>query len=477
MNLDGGSIKVVVLGIGPLPIENVNKNLGPGRRSWQFAKGLAEAGCEVLLICCRHVAHGDELDESRFGDAVEYGQKLTVRNLSQPDFERPDILAELIRSFEPACLIGATIYPSYIAARMDLGLGLWADAFGHTMAEAQTKSFVYRDNSYLHTYWQYQRTILDKAHRFSAVSTRQKYALIGELGCRGRLSGETIGQDLVHTIPCAVMPTCEVQSSEKILRGKLVADDDFIVLFSGGYNTWTDTETLFRAIESAMASNDKIRFVSTGGGLKGHDELTYLRFCERVKGSRHASNYKLLGWVPAEHIPLIHREADIAINIDRYSYEGLLGSRNRIVDWMGAHLPLVTTLLCELSGIIGRNGLGFVFKPGDWQGLSDIILQLASGMYDLEDIAEKSYLFAMENYSIGATTKPLVDWVREQGINGPGKPRFISIVDLDESPPKRSRRHILESLKAQYRLKGLRGVLSLCAGKLGDAIKNRRSAR
>ena len=45
------------------------------------------------------------------------------------------------------------------------------------------------------------------------------------------------------------------------------------MLWSGGYNLWTDVDTLFRGLEAAMARNPKVHFLSTGGAIDGTDTL------------------------------------------------------------------------------------------------------------------------------------------------------------------------------------------------------------
>ena len=73
-------------------------------------------------------------------------------------------------------------------------------------------------------------------------------------------------------------PHAPFTSTRKIIRGGLIPDDAFVIFYSGGYNTWTDVETLFAALDQLMADYPQMYFVSTGGKIEGHDDLTYSRF-------------------------------------------------------------------------------------------------------------------------------------------------------------------------------------------------------
>ena len=49
--------------------------------------------------------------------------------------------------------------------------------------------------------------------------------------------------------------------------------DAFVLLWSGSFNTWCDVDTLFTGIERAMERLPSLVFLSTGGEVRGHDEV------------------------------------------------------------------------------------------------------------------------------------------------------------------------------------------------------------
>ena len=257
-----------------------------------------------------------------------------------------------------------------------------------------------------------EREVIVRGDVFSAVSTHQKFATIGELGAVGRLTRETTGYDFVRTIPCGLDPT-PLAHERQVLRGVRVPDDAFVVLWSGSYNTWTDVDTLFEALDGAMAADDSVRFVSTGGAVEGHDEDTYPRFVARIEASPHADRFVLLGWLPKHEVADYYFEANVGINIDKYMYEGLLGSKNRVLDWMRAGLPALVGELPELAAELVRHEIGFTYPIGDAGALRDAILRLAADPERVRRTGERAKTYGEQHLTFDETAAPLLDWAAD----------------------------------------------------------------
>ena len=405
--------RILLLGMSPLPTENETRTLGPGKRTWQFTKPLLDHGHRICLITARHAAaYQDDglppIVAEELGNLVHYSVEQTV-------FERRTWLQSIHDHFRPRAIVGATVYPSAMACRLMTDRPIWADLFGHTMAEAQSKCLVFADDYYLFHFWSFEQAVLDRADLLSVVSTPQGYATTGELGTRGRMNRRSAGYEFIRLVPCAV-DVQELGPSEEQrtrLRGRLFGDDDFIILWSGGYNTWSDIDTLFEALERVMAVEPRVRFVSTGGQIDGHDEITYPRFLRRIAGSPWRDRFLMQDWLPLEDVPAYWAESDLAINVDRSVYESRLGSRNRILDWMASGLPIVTSRLCELSQIIEHEGLGQTFEAGDVEGLQRVLLEAVRNPDRLQRWADRARSYALEHFSYEATTQPLVEWLED----------------------------------------------------------------
>ena len=74
--------------------------------------------------------------------------------------------------------------------------------------------------------------------------------------------------------------------------------------------------------------------------------------------------------------------ADGAILVDRFTYEGTLGARTRMLDWLAARVPIVCTRLSEISEDLAARDIALVAECGDASGLERAILKLVADPAD-----------------------------------------------------------------------------------------------
>lgn len=411
-------------GVCPLPFENARTTCGPGMRTWQFAWSLARAGHEVRLLAM--MAPGAYEDE---GSArLEERQRIRIERFSDVAFLDPTTIRRAIRQFQPHALVGASLYGSSALARAGEGLPLWVDQFGHVMAEAQAKAAVERRNWPLAHAWGLLEPALRAADRLSVVSERQRYAVIGELGALGRLTAETCGYEFISVIPCALVPEGETAapagpSPEPAIKGRLAPADAFVALWSGSFNVWSDVETAVRGLEEAMSRQPRIHFVATGGAVPGLDTEAYERLQRLVARSPHAPRFHLEGWVRAERVAGYVAEADIGVLAEKPIYEGMLGSKNRIVQWMGGGLPVVYNRVGDLGDLLEERGLGLTFPVGDAAALGERLVWAADNGGSLREMAARARGHASRDLTFEATTRELVAWAGAPAVAPDGATR------------------------------------------------------
>jgi glycosyltransferase involved in cell wall biosynthesis len=398
--------RVLILGQSPLPFEEQGVAYGPGRRTWQIVSPLIDDGHEVCLLASRiSGTYADDLPPVWEQDTTPF----PYYSMKESRYTDVRMLRRLAREFAPDCIVGVTPFPCSVAADLHLDIPIWADLHGSVMTEAQMKAFVYDDDLYVSHFRQYEVKALDRADHFSCVSQRQVYALIGELGLWGRLNRLTAGHSLVDLIPLA-SETRPYEHTKDVIRGVLVEDGGFVVLYSGGYNTWVDVDTLFHALEEAMSSVHNLVFVSTGGQIQGHDDLTFWQLRQMVAGSPYQSRFHFQGWVPAQDLPNYYLESDLAVNTDRFCYEATLGSRHRMLDWLRAGLPFVTTPLPEIADYLARQGAAFLYNPEDADDLARQLIRLASERDTLVAAAQRARSLLASEFTYQKTTEGLRRW-------------------------------------------------------------------
>ncbi|MFO0564617.1 MAG: glycosyltransferase family 4 protein [Polyangiaceae bacterium] len=365
--------RIVVFGQGPMRWESSTRLFALALRTWHFANTLASQGHDVLLFAIRgHAFEGwphEKVSHVRRG-------RVSVWSLSEHlAHERPELILRKMEEHAPEAVVGVNRDPAAIAVNYAGQLPFWADVNGDPMAEAQVKASALGADWNINEWYRTLMPVLLRADRFSTCSMAQRHALIGQLGMVGRLSAKNDGYEFVSAVPNSIDDE-ELELLGRLPRTPRAPGDRFVVLWSGGYNTWTAPDVLFDALQIAMDEAPELHFVSTGGGIAGHHEDAYERFRNAVRRSRHKKRFELAGWVQTAELPAFYAGAHAAILVDRFSYEGTLGARTRMLDWLAAGLPIVTTRLSEISHEVERAGAAITAACGDARGLADAMLEL-----------------------------------------------------------------------------------------------------
>lgn len=188
--------------------------------------------------------------------------------------------------------------------------------------------------------------------------------------------------------------------------------DEFLVLWAGSYNVWSDVETLVQGLEIAMRAHPGVRFVSIGGGVEGYHQSSYSELERRVAASEFANRFRLEGWVAQSLVARYVAQADLGIVAELPVYEGELGSKNRVLEWMAAGLPVLCNALGDLGEYFQTGARGLVYRPRDAEGLARQVLWAAANRADLGAMAKSVRSSASEDFSLERTTHGLQTWAQ-----------------------------------------------------------------
>lgn len=404
---------VLVLGVGPLPEDKASRLHAPGLRTSHIADLLARHRYHVVigLIDFGDFRGNDDAARS-MPKREDIGEHITVCRLRYHPRHTPNALHTLHRIYHFTCVVSTTDIMNSIAAKLPMRLPLWLDYNGDPFAEKQLQALVHANDASLLDQWKLYLDGLLAGDRFSTCSSPQTNALIGHLGFAGRLNEYTSGEPLVHTlVPCSTAVASRVSRTGMLIKSLRIPAESYMVLWSGGYNTWCDTETLFQGMELAMAEQPNLFFVSTGGEIGGHDSETFKRFKRKVETSPFAKRYYFAGWVGNDDMRSFYEQADVAVNADIFSYEGELGYRNRIAEWMQFKLPVITTCLCELTKELRERDLVTPFEIGNARSLADGILAVVRNLPQARARAARAEEYFREEMDDEKIYKPLIQWV------------------------------------------------------------------
>ena len=427
-NADNELKTFITLGVGPVPVGNPDRVYAPGLRLFSFSRLVAESGFRVIM---GEASFGGEQSEAGH-KPEEISPGWERRRLPLDPRESTHILKKWIAKEKPAGVISTTDVMNLAASLTGASVPLWLDFNGPPMVERQEIGYVCNSDEGLIDQWRYLIPSLLAGDRFSACSTPQKYALIGELGGCGRLNRLTSGCDLVSVLPPGPVHHEKPGNSNVKIRGKDVPENAFCLLWTGGFNTWVDEKTLYEGVSLAMKKSSRLHFLITGGEIRGHDEKTFFRFRKRVENDENRERFHFYGWVPLEDLPAYYDAADAAVNIDRFTYEALLGCRNRVFSWICFGIPVLTTPLSEITRTLVSRKMAAGFSVGDAASLAECLGWLENDPASRREMAARAEKFLREEYTNEKLLKPLENWIHNPEKSPDVLPDVTAEVTLDE---------------------------------------------
>ncbi|MCX7018717.1 MAG: glycosyltransferase [Candidatus Sumerlaeota bacterium] len=417
---------VVIFGAGPMPCEPYHAVMAPGARTWQITQTVVRA------LVCRGGAFPEiivyGLEQQRRDDAagrsltfsvsagggapeityvpLQYGEFIALPDrMAQHDFAYPEAVSAVI-----GC---ASLQPCSTAAGFArvFSAPFWADIFGDPIAEIQTKAELFpsekdaNDTRYHHV-WKLLMPALLQSDVISALSGRQRFCLIGQLGAAGRLNRHTSGRDFVHTIPYGLFPEDAPSAA-----AAPAPNPNFTVMWCGSFNTWMDTASLVRGISEAVKARPNMRFMIVGGKIAGYDERSYTEFLDGIRKADAIHAVHVMDWQPLASIRKLYASCDIGLSVDRFSYEAELGSRTRVVNFMAAGKPVVSTNLTELTGELAQAGYVLPFRVNDGADLARALIDAEAKSGGLPALGAAARDYVMDHFGGQRAGAALARWI------------------------------------------------------------------
>ncbi len=401
--------KILLLGYDPPPLKGNAKIEAAHYRTWQFLQPLLADG-HIVCLCTRR----EEREALRPSIPEEWSGGLVYHSLAFDQVGWTRQLQRIHDAFEPDCIVAVNLDACLYSTKIRTDKPIWMDIYGDGLTIMQAACFRAQSDRGLTTSIVLLREVLRTGDRFSGCSETQGHALVGELAMAGRLNRHTFGYDFAQVILPGALPPVMMNTSgggRTLLTHYGVSEDDFVVLWCGGYNTWTDVDTLFKALEWAMAQNARIHYVSVGASTYDAADNVYVRFQAMIEDSPYRTRFHLVGWRPWTEVASFCWESNVGLNIDALHYETIYGTRTRILEMMAAGLPVITSLGCELSYLLHERNAGLTFEIGDWQQLGRQIDELAGDQGKSEEMQTAAYRILEEELSFEATTAPVRRWV------------------------------------------------------------------
>jgi glycosyltransferase involved in cell wall biosynthesis len=403
--------KILLIGYHPPQLMGGAKIEAAHYRVWQFLQPLLDDGHEVCL--CAGAA-GEAQPHTPLPD--NWRDKLTYRYISFGQSGWLPALQQAHDQFAPDCVVAVNFSHCLYATRLQSDAPLWMDIYGDMVTIMQAAAFRVQSDRGLATTVGFLRQILQRGDIFSGCGQPQRHMTVGQLTMSGRLNRDTFGYEFTRVIlpgspPEAALLGGENGDGRAWLAQFNLQPDNFVLLWCGGYNTWTDVETLFAGLERAMTADGRLHYLSVGASTYAGPDNVYDRFLNLIADSPHRDRFHMLGWRPWTEMAAFYRGSDVGLNIDALHYETLYGTRTRLVEMIAAGLPVITSLGAELSYLLQEAGAALTFQVGDADGLAQQILTLSQDSAYRERMATAAGRHAAHDLSFYETTAPLRAWV------------------------------------------------------------------
>jgi glycosyltransferase involved in cell wall biosynthesis len=301
------------------------------------------------------------------------------------------------------------------------------------------------------------RAQIARADVILCASKRQRDLWIGHLAAAGRVNPLTYDADptldsLVKIVPFGT-PAVPAARRAAGIKGVVpgIGSDDRVVLWGGGVYNWFDPLTLVSAIDRARKDVPNIRLFFLGMKHPNPD-VPRMRMATRTRaladelGLTGTHVFFNEGWVPYERRAEYLLDADLGVSCHFTNVETEFSFRTRILDYLWAGLPIVSTAGDSFAELVDSEALGEVVPPEDVEALAAALVHV------LTDDAARARYSANVGRVAGQFTwpvvlEPLVEFCRE-----PRRAADAGRLDEDVVVPGRRRRTgIVRDIRSTWR--------------------------
>ena len=221
---------------------------------------------------------------------------------------------------------------------------------------------------------------------FICATMRQRDMLIGMLSVIGRITPAQLHHDPALTSLIGIVPfgltsndfSATGQTVQSLMPAATREDRTFV--WGGGIHDWLDVETPIRAMIALRDRRPKVRLLFATN--RSHPEHDSRRAALRAQlmaedaGLLGKSVHFLDGWVPYDQRDRYLRGATAGIVCHQDHVETRFAFRTRVLDYLWAGLPIVTSDGDEFADLVRKFDLGIVVPPGDPQALANAFVNL-----------------------------------------------------------------------------------------------------
>ena len=263
---------------------------------------------------------------------------------------------------------------------------------------------------------------LMRADFFLCASGKQRDFWLGQLSAVGRVNPRTYDEDptlqsLIEVVPFGISDDPPVHTRPAV-RGVIagIGPEDKVILWGGGVYNWFDPLTLLRAVDRLRHRQPSVRLLFMGLRHPNPD-IPEMRMASSTRAL--ADELGLSGthvffnesWVAYDDRQNYLLEADVGVSTHLAHLETALSSRTRILDYLWASLPVVSTEGDVLADMVAARGLGLTVPAADVDALEEALFRILDDEVFLKTCRENVTEVAPE-LAWSKVLQPLVEFCR-----------------------------------------------------------------
>ena len=307
---------------------------------------------------------------------------------------------------------------------------------------------------------------------FICASEKQRDFWLGQLAGMGRINPSTYEEDgslrrLIDVVPFGTADEplrCDRGAIRGVIPG--IDHDSKVILWGGGIYNWFDPLTLITAVAALHERHPDVRLVFMGLTHPNPEipKMAVAAAAQALSAELGLTDRVVFfneGWVPFAQRQEFLCDADIGVSTHFDHVETEFSFRTRILDYLWAGLPIVSTAGDSFAALIERSGAGIVVPPTDEPALEMALERLLVDA-DLAKRCAAASLELGESFRWSRVLEPLVafcsDPRRAPDLLHPKQAQLAASDHVMVTKAQGRIRNDLLTLRAYYREGGIGGV-------------------
>src|SRR4030043_55994 len=276
---------------------------------------------------------------------------------------------------------------------------------------------------------------------FICASEKQRDYWLGMLNAMGRInpfnydSDDTLKQ-LIDILPFGIPSTPPQHTGEGIRKlMPAIKEDDLVALWGGGIWNWLDPITVIKAMWEITRNRKDIKLVFSG--IKHPDpKLPEMKkSIDAINLSKELDLYNKFvffnEWTPYEIRQNFLLESNAGLSIHREKIETEFAYRTRVMAYIWAKLPIITTEGDSIAKMVKDENIGEVVKYESTHQLARVIERILVKR-SLRDIYRKNLEKITPRFYWENVTKPLINYCLEADYAS-DKKKIVELIDVQNS--------------------------------------------